>query len=122
MISQAQEEPLHVSDVKGGVGAEDDDVIEEGSNAVEALDDLVDDLDKSPWSSAASLWHYQPLEETRGCAESREGYRALMHYYLMKRRDEVEEQKYSTGTEFVEDFVDSGDGELAKDACSASCS
>ena len=52
--------------MKGGVGAEDDDVIEEGSNAVEALDDLVDDLDKSPWSSAASLWHYQPLEETRG--------------------------------------------------------
>ena len=90
MISQAQEEPLHVSDVKGGVGAEDDDVIEEGSNAVEALDDLVDDLDKSPWSSAASLWHYQPLEETRGCAESSERYR-VMHCYLVQRRDEIEE-------------------------------
>ena len=34
----------------------------------------------------------------------------------MKRRDEVEERKCSTGTEFVEDFVDSGDGQLAKNA------
>ena len=45
MLSQAQEELLHVSDVKGEVGVEDDDVIEVGRDVVEALDDLVDDLD-----------------------------------------------------------------------------
>ena len=58
MLAQAQEELLHVSDVKGGVGVEDDDVIEVGSDVVEALDDPVDDLDEPPWISAASLWHY----------------------------------------------------------------
>ena len=91
MLSQAQEEFLHVSDVKGGVGVEDDDAINVGSNAVEALDDLVDDLDEPPWSRAASLWHYQPLEETRGCAEGIKRYRVRIHCYLMKRRDEIEE-------------------------------
>ena len=88
MLSQAQEELLHVNDVKGGVGVEDDDVIEVGSPTP---DDLVDDLDELPWSSAASLWHNQPLEETRGCPESSERYRVLMHSYLMKRRDKVKE-------------------------------
>ena len=73
MLSQAQEELLHVSDVKGGVSVEDDDVTEVGSKAVEALDDLVDDLDEPPWSSAASLRHYQPLEETRGVKKTVRG-------------------------------------------------
>ena len=68
VLSQAQEELLHVIDVEGGVGVEDDDVVEVGSNAVEAFDDLVDDLDEPPWSNAASLCHCQPLEETCGCA------------------------------------------------------
>ena len=71
MLSQAQEDLLHISDVKGGVGIEDDDVVEVGSDAVEALDELVDDLDEPPRRSAASLWHNQPLEESHGCAESR---------------------------------------------------
>ena len=39
-----------------------------------------------------------------------------MHWYLVKRKDEVEEWEYSTGADFVEDFADSGNGELAKDA------
>ena len=33
----------------------------------------------------------------------------------MNRRDEVEEREYSTGVEFVEDYVDSRNGVLAKD-------
>ena len=37
-----------ISDVKGGVGIEDDHVVEVGSDAVEAFDDLVDDLDEPP--------------------------------------------------------------------------
>ena len=51
MLSHAQEELLHISSVKGGVDVEDDDVIEVGSPTP---DDLVDDLDELPWSSAAS--------------------------------------------------------------------
>ena len=73
-----QEELLHISDVKGGVGVKDDDVVEVSSDAVEALGDLVDDLDEPAWNSAASLWHSQPPEEARGCAESSERYRILM--------------------------------------------
>ena len=37
MLSQAQEELLNLSDVKGGVGVEDDDVVEVGSDAGEAV-------------------------------------------------------------------------------------
>ena len=36
MLSRAQEESLHISDVKGEVGVEDDHVFEVGSDAVEA--------------------------------------------------------------------------------------
>ena len=61
------------------------------SDAVEALDDLVNDLDEPPWSSAASLWQTQTLEETRGCAESCEMYRVFVYCFLIKKRDEVEE-------------------------------
>ena len=102
--------------MEGGVVIEDDHVVEVSSDAVKALDDLVDDLDESPWSSVASLWHHQSLEEVRGCAESSERYRILVHCWLVKRRDKVEESEYSTGAEFVEDFVDSRNGELAKNA------
>ena len=70
VLSQAQEELLHVIDVEGGVGVEDDDVVEVGSDVVETIHDLVDDLDEPSLSSADSLRHYQSLEETRGCAES----------------------------------------------------
>ena len=76
VLSQTQEEVLHVSDVKGGVGIKG--VVEVSSDAVVALDDRVDDLDEPPWSSVASLWHHQSLEEVRGCAESSERYRILM--------------------------------------------
>ena len=41
VLLQAQEECLHFRDVTGGIGVEDDDVVEVGSDAVEALDDLV---------------------------------------------------------------------------------
>ena len=88
---KSRENSIIFGGVKGGVGVEDDGVIEIGSEAVEALDDLVDDLDEPPWSRAASLWHYQPLEETRGCAEGIKRYRVRIHCYLMKRKDEIEE-------------------------------
>ena len=77
--------------MRGEVGVDNDDVVEVGSDAVEASDDLVDDLDERLGNSAASLSPNQPLEERRGCAESSEGYRVLGHCYLMKRQDEVEE-------------------------------
>ena len=51
-----QEELLHISDVKGGVGVKDDDVVEVSSDAVEALGDLVDDLDEPAWNSACLLY------------------------------------------------------------------
>ena len=82
---------LHISDMKGGVDVEDNDVVELGNDAVEAFDNFVDDLDEPPWTSAASLCHNQPLEDKRGCAESSERYRVLVHYYLMERRDELKE-------------------------------
>ena len=86
-----QEESIHIDDVKGGVGVEDDVVVEVGSDAVEAFHVLVDDLDELPWSSAAFLWHNKPLEEARGVVERSEGYRVLVHRYLAKRRAEVED-------------------------------
>ena len=43
--------------MKRGVGVEDDDVVDVGNDAAEAFDNVVDDLDEPPWSSAASLWH-----------------------------------------------------------------
>ena len=48
VLSQAQEELLHVGDVRGGVGVEDDHIVEVGSDAVGALADLVDGLDELP--------------------------------------------------------------------------
>ena len=48
MLAQAQEELLHVGDVRGGVGVEDDHIVEVGSDAVGALADLVDGLDELP--------------------------------------------------------------------------
>ena len=57
MRSQAQEKILHFSDVKVGIGVEDDGVVDVGSDTVEACDDLVDDLDEPLSSSAASSWH-----------------------------------------------------------------
>ena len=72
VLSHTQEEALHVRDLKGGVGIEDNHVVEVSSDAVESLDDLVDDLDEPPWSSADPLRHHQPLEEAHGCAESSE--------------------------------------------------
>ena len=116
MLSQAQEELLYISDMKRGVDVEDDDVVEVGSDVVETIHDLVDDLDEPSLSRADSLRHYQSLEETRGCAESSERCRVLVHCYLMQRRIEVEGLEYSTGAEFIEGFVDSRNGELAKDA------
>ena len=55
-----------------GIGVEADDVIKVGNDAVDAVDDLVDDFDEQPWSSTASLRHNHPLEEARGCAENSE--------------------------------------------------
>ena len=72
-------------------GIEDDQVFEVSSDAVETVDDLVDDLDEPPWGSTSPLWHHQPLEEARECAESSERYRVLVHRYLVKRRNKVEE-------------------------------
>ena len=77
--------------MEGGVVIEDDHVVEVSSDAVKALDDLVDDLDESPWGSAAPLWHHQLLEEARECAESSERYRALVHCYLVKKKNKVQE-------------------------------
>ena len=97
MLSQAQKKILHIGDVKEGVDGEDDGIVEVGSDGVDdfadLVDDLVDDLDEPPWSSAVSLWHNQPHEETRGCAESGERYRVLVHFDLMKRRNELEEEE-----------------------------
>ena len=67
-----QEELLHISDVKGGVGIEDDDVVEVSSDAVEALGDLDNGLVEPPWSSVTSLWHNQSPKETRGCIQNSE--------------------------------------------------
>ena len=79
MFSQSQNQFLHIGDVKGGVGVEEDDVVEVGSDAVEDVDDLVDNLNEPPWSSAASLRHKQPLKEVRGCTASTERCRVFVH-------------------------------------------
>ena len=58
------------NDVKGGAGVENDDVVEVGSDAVEGFDDLVDDFDEPPWSSAASLWHASHSKRRVGVQEA----------------------------------------------------
>ncbi|MEP5732609.1 MAG: hypothetical protein ABJL67_24930 [Sulfitobacter sp.] len=93
VLSQSQEQFLHVGDVEGEMDVEDDGVVDVGGNAVQALDDLVDDFDDLPWSSAASLTHNQHLEKARECTESSERDRVLAHRYLMDQEARSKSEK-----------------------------
>lgn len=54
MFSHAQEQFLHISDVKSGFSVEDDDAVAVGTDAIEAFDDFVGDLGEPPGSSVVS--------------------------------------------------------------------
>ena len=114
MRSQLLEELLDVENVSFRVRVENDGVIEVGSYVSEAFDHLIDDLDEPSRRRAAPLWHEEPLEEAYGRAESRERDSVFVDRDLMQRRDQIEEGENSSATQLVEDFVDSGYGELSK--------
>ena len=73
MLSKALEEGADVVDVGNGLGVENYDVVQVGGYVVEALDDLVDDLDEPARRGAAALRHDGPLEESGRGAKSGEG-------------------------------------------------
>ena len=66
VLSKLPKALLYVGDVGGEIGVGDDNFVEVGSDAVEAVDDLVDDFHEPPSRRAASLRHNQPLEKVRG--------------------------------------------------------
>ena len=97
-----------------GVGIEDDDVVEEGGDAFEVFDDLVDDLDQPPGRGVAALRHDEPLEELGGGAEGGEWYGVLVDGYLVERRHKIEQGRYASFSQGIKDLVGVGDGELAQ--------
>ena len=48
MLSHSQEELPHIGDVKGGIGVEDDHVVEVGSDTIEVVDDSLMRLRNHP--------------------------------------------------------------------------
>ena len=69
MLSKAFEEGADVVDMGSWVGVKDYDAVEVCDYSVEALDDLVNDLNESPGRGAATLRHDEPLEESGGGSE-----------------------------------------------------
>ena len=64
VLSKAFEEGADVVDMGSWVGVEDHDVVEVGGYSVQALDDLVNDLDEPAGRGAATLRHDESLEES----------------------------------------------------------
>ena len=56
--------------------------VEVGSDAIEALDDLVDDLDELAGRGTATLGHDEPFEESGGGAKSCGGCSVLVNGYF----------------------------------------
>ena len=69
VLSKAFEEGADVVDMGIWVGVEDYDVVEVGVYSVEALDDLINDLDEPAGRGAATLRNDEPLEESGGGTE-----------------------------------------------------
>ena len=53
-------------DVSLGVGVEYDHIVEVGCHLLQALDNLVDNLDAPPGRSTAALWYDEAFREARG--------------------------------------------------------
>ena len=64
MLSTAFQEGADVVDMGSWVGVESYDVVEVGGYSVQALDDLVNDLDEPAGRGAATLRHDESLEES----------------------------------------------------------
>ena len=87
VFPQLFEQSHNCEDVSGGIRVEHDNIIEVGGHVGQAFDDFIDHLEEPLRRQAAPLWHDQPLEEARGSAECREGYRVFVNRYLVERRD-----------------------------------
>ena len=107
---------LDVENVSFRVRVENDDVIEVGDYVNEALVNLIDDLDELSRRRVAPLRHDEPFEEACGRAESRERDRVFVDLDYMERRHQIEQGENSSATQLFEDMVDSGYGELSKNA------
>ena len=93
MTPKAFEQRADVSDVSRGVGVEDDDVVEVGGDAIQVLDDFVDDLDEPPGRGVAASRHEEAPEESRGGEEGGEWYGVLVDGSLVEQRHKVEQGK-----------------------------
>ena len=69
VLSKAFEDGADVVNMGSWVGVEDYDVVEVCGYSVEAVDDLVNDLDEPVGRGAATLRHDEPLEQLGGDAE-----------------------------------------------------
>ena len=63
VLTEATKKSSDVGDVVGGVGVEDDDVVEVRGDAFRAFDDLVNNLKEPTGGGTAALRHHKPLEE-----------------------------------------------------------
>ena len=107
---------LHVGDVVGGVGVEDDDVVEVRDDAFKAFDDLVNDHNKPTEGGTGALRHHKPLEEPVWRAKRRQRDGILVDGDLVERGDQVEEGENAPFSQKIEDLVDARDGELSEGA------
>ena len=91
-------------------------MISSSCDALETFDNLVDYLDEPAGGSVATLRHDEPLDEPVRCTEGGEGNDILVDGNLVEGGDEVEQGKYASFTQGIEDLVDAGDEELSEGA------
>ena len=72
VFTEATKKGSDVGDVVGGVGVEDDDVVEVRGDAFQAFGDLVNDLNEPIGGGTAALRHHKPLEESVWRAKRRQ--------------------------------------------------
>ena len=116
MLVHALEECPHCLDLNSRVGVEDDHIVEAGCHLIQALYNVVDNLDQPPGRRAASLGHDVPLIEARGSAKCRERNGIIVRGNMMERRNQVEQGKHSFLAQRVQDLVHAGEGQLAEAA------
>ena len=91
-LTEATKKGSDVDDVVGGVGVEDDDVVEARGDAFQAFDDLVNVLNEPTEGGTAALRHHKPLEEPVRRAKRRQRDGILVDGDLVERGDQIPPQ------------------------------
>ena len=91
VLTEATKKGSDVGDVVGGVGVEDDDVVEVRGDGFQAFDYLVNNLNEPTGGGTAALRHHKPLEEPVWRAKRRQRDGILVDGDLVELGDQVEE-------------------------------